>query len=137
MSGVANMAAGISSMNRLRASIASLPVRIRSAVAKDAAEVLTAEVRESFSAGSTVYDTPRPLSVDGAPLTLVKSGRTKADLVFVAIGTIVRAQLGTKYAKFLVGKYKVLPSSLPAAWRAKLEQLVGEYVADFAKETAR
>lgn len=137
MSGVANLRTGISSMNRLRAAIADMPLRIRSAVAKEAAEVLTAEVRKDFAAKVTVYDTPRPLSVGGQSLSLVKTGRTRAELAFVAVGTIVRAQLGSKYAKYLVGKYKVLPMSLPASWAALLEKVVAEYAADWAKEASR
>lgn len=137
MSGVANLRTGISSMNRLRAAIADMPLRIRSGVAKEAAEVLTAEIRQDFAAKVTVYDTPRPLSVTGAPLSLVKSGRTRSELAFVAIGTIVRAQLGSKYGKYLVGKYKVMPMSLPSAWAKKLEGIVAEWAAAWAKEAAR
>ena len=137
MSGVANLRGGISSMNRLRSAIADMPVRVRSAVAKDAAELLSAEVRKDFAAGVTVYDTPRPLGVAGNALSLTQSGRTRSELAFVAIGTIVRAQLGSKYARFLIGKYKVLPMSLPTAWAEKLGKLVAEFAADFAKEAAR
>lgn len=134
MSGVANIGTGITSMNRLRSSIKALPLRIRSAVAKDAEAILTREVQDDYDAGRTVYDTPRPSSVSGAPLTLKQSGKTRGALAFVAIGTIVRAQLGTRYAKYLVGKYKILPQSLPAAWRALLEKMVGEYRDDWARE---
>lgn len=134
MSGVANMAQGITSMNRLKRAIKDLPLRIRSAVAKDAAEVMNMELRSDFASGRTVYDTPRPLSVQGKPLTLVKTGKTREALSFVVIGTILRAQLGMKYARYLVGKYAILPMSLPAAWRAKLQQIVREYREDFARE---
>lgn len=137
MSGVANMRQGIDSMNRLKRSIADLPLRIRTAVAKDAAEVLNMELRSDFDSGKTVYDTPRPLSVTGKPLTLVKTGKTRAALQFVVIGTILRAQLGAKYARYLVGKYKILPQSLPAAWRAKLQKIVDEFREDYARELAR
>jgi len=141
VSGVANMAAGISSINRLRSTIKALPLRIRSAVAKDAEAVLTRRAQESFDGGETVYGTPRPTSKSkahpGTALTLKKSGKTRGALSFVAVGTIVRAALGTRYAKFLVGKYQVLPMSLPASWRAKLETLVREYREDFEREALR
>lgn len=137
MSGVPNARTGIDSMNRLKAAIKDLPIRIRSAVAQDAAGVLNNEMRSAFNSGRTVYDTPRPLSVNGAPLTLVKTGATRSALFFVVIGTILRAQLGTKYGKYLVGKYGVMPQSLPAAWRAKLTQIVDEYRADFEREYGR
>ena len=137
MSGVASMRQGIDSMNRLKGAIRDLPIRIRSAVAKDAAEVLNMELRADFAEGRTVYDTPRPLSVDGKPLTLVKTGRTRDALSFVVIGTILRAQLGAKYARYLIGKYKILPMSLPAAWRGKLERIVREFREDWERELAR
>lgn len=135
MSGVRNMGAGITSIARLRSSIKELPLRIRNAVAEEAAEVLNLEVRDDFAAGRTVYDTARPLSVSGKPLTLVgKTGRTRDALGFVALGTIVRAQLNTPYARYLIGKYGILPQSLPAAWREKLERIVREYREDWARE---
>ena len=34
-------------------------------------------------------------------------------------------------------EYKVLPMSLPAEWRGKLEQIVDEYRADFEREALR
>lgn len=137
MSGVKNITRGIDSINRLKAAIKDTPLRIRRAVALDAAEILSARMRDSFAAGQTVYDTPRPLSVDGKPLSLVKTGRTKEALNFVAIGTILRAQLPTKYAKFLVGKYKIMPQRLPAAWAQELATLVREYREVFEQEMAR
>jgi GDP-L-fucose synthase len=82
------MAAGISSIARLRTAIKDLPIRIRSAVAKDAEAVLTSAVRESFDEGETVYGTARPASKTGQPLTLRKTGATRSDLGFVAVGTI-------------------------------------------------
>lgn len=137
MSGVRNMAQGITSLNRLRASIRELPLRLRSAVAKDAEGVLTNLMQDEFAAGRTVYDTPRPLGVKGNRLSLVKTGKTKSALHFVAIGTIVRAQLGTRYAKYLIGKYQIMPQRLPVAWQMKLEQFVREYVQVFEAEAAR
>ena len=137
MSGVRNMRSGIDSINRLKGALRDLPLRIRSAVAKDAAEILTRELRADYAAGLTVFDEPRPLSVKGQKLTLVKSGRTYSDVYFTAVGTILRASLGTKYAKYLIGKYRILPQKLPVKWSAQLEQIVREYREDFERELAR
>jgi hypothetical protein len=52
---------------------------------------------------------------------------------FKRVGTIIRAELSARYARYLVGKYKVLPMSLPAAWRDYLQTLIAEYQAE-AKE---
>jgi len=137
VSGVKNLRAGIDSINRLKAAIKDAPIRVRAAVAQDAAEVLTREIRGAFSSGRTVYDTPRPLSVDGGRLSLVRSGRVRGDLQFVRVGTILRAQIGAAYARFLVGKYAILPQRLPEAWARALTKIVDEYRADFEREATR
>lgn len=138
MSGVRNIQKGITSLARLRAAIRDLPLRIRESVAKDAAGYLDIEVRADFGAGRTVYDTPRPLAVGkktiGQRLTLVKSKKTRDNLGVTQVGTIVRAALGTPYAKYLVGKYQILPQTLPASWQEYLNKLVREYREDWEQE---
>jgi hypothetical protein len=98
-------------------------------VAKRAAPELTVLTRVAFGSNTTVYDKARPAGVDGQALSLVKSGATRAALGFVnAAGTtIVKCVLPTAWAKFLIGKYKILPSgTLPAAWRRRLTQVVAQ-----------
>lgn len=127
MSGVSGLQQGITSINRLKRAIRELPKHMQESVAEDAAGYLDIKIREDFAKARTVYDTPRPLSVDGKPLSLVRTGMIKQTLAFTAIGTIVRAELSTKYARYLIGKYKILPQRLPVAWRQYLETLVQEY----------
>ena len=134
MNGATNIRQGLASLARVRSAIKDLPIRVRAEVAKKAADVLNVELKSDFASGTTVYDTPRPLGVTGKPLSLVKTGATRSALEFVVVGTILRARLGAKYARYLVGKYQILPQSLPAAWRGKLEQIVHEYRAKFARE---
>lgn len=64
-------------------------------------------------------------------------GHVKDGLSFVATGTILRAELSQPYAKYLVGKYKILPMSLPADWGRELEKIVREYREDFEREVSR
>jgi hypothetical protein len=137
VSGVRNMSAGISSLARLRSAIKDLPLRIRADVARDAQAILSRKLDEAFDAGQTVYGTSRPVGVQGNPLSLVASGKTRSALAFVAIGTIVRAQLNTRYAKYLVGKYQILPQRLPSDWSAALSALVAKHRARFQAEVAR
>ncbi len=137
MSGVANLNAGITTIARLRKAIADLPLRIRQAVATDAADALNAEVRADFARGVTVYDEPRPAGVKGQKLSLVKTGTTKRETGFDAKGTIVRAELATRYAKYLVGKYRILPQKIPPAWQRMLEKIVREYREDWEREALR
>ena len=127
MSGVSNMTAAITSINKLKAAIRTMPQRMRRAVALDAAGYLDIEVRQQFAVGETVFRTPRPLGTDGQKLALVKSGTVRGKLGFKADETVIRANLGTPYAKYLIGKYQILPQKLPAAWAEYLTKLVQEY----------
>jgi hypothetical protein len=136
VSGVRNMSKGISSLARLRSTIKELPLRIRADVARDAQAVLTKALDESFDSGKTVYGQARPLGVKGNALSLVATHKTRSALAFVAVGTIVRAQLNTKYARYLIGKYGILPQSLPASWRAELESIVRKHRDRFQAEAS-
>lgn len=58
--------------------------------------------------------------MDGRELRLVRTGATRAALRFVAVGTVIRCVLGPRYARYLVGKYRILPSgqqAVPFRWR--------------------
>lgn len=117
----------LSSIKGLKTRLQTLPVTIAADVSKRAAPALSTLTANAFSSGRTVYEEARPASVNGGPLTLVKSGATRDALKFVAVGTIVRCVLGPKYSRYLIGKYSVLPmGALPAHWSRKLAQLVSE-----------
>lgn len=117
----------LSTLKGLRQRLQTLPKSLAHNVSQRAAPALTTMTVESFNASRTVYGDARPAGVDGSALTLVQSGAAKASLKFVANGTIVRCVLGTRYTKYLIGKYGVLPNgALPAAWSRKLAQLVKE-----------
>lgn len=137
MSGVRNMSRGIASVAAFRAAVRELPLRLRAAVAKDGEGILTRKVREDFDGGRTAYGLARPLSTEGKALDLMRTGAARASLAFTAVGTILRASLGPRYSKYLVGKYAVLPQSLPVAWRVELEQLVADYRQVWAEEVSR
>ena len=61
-------------------------------------------------------------------LTLVQTGDTRRTMKFKANGRLVRCELGPRYAKYLIGKYKILPigdrTAMPAAWTRALNELV-------------
>lgn len=139
MSGVTNMAAGLATFNRVRAALKSMPLRIRAGVAKDVAPLLTSAVQEAYDSGQTAYSTPRPKSKTGAALTLKKTGATRSDIGFTAVGTIVRAVLGRKYQRYLVGKYQVLPNgAIPVKWRELIAETMREWAtADLQREGFR
>lgn len=115
----------LSSIKALKSRIATMPTTVAHDVAQRAAPAMTALTTEAFASGKSVYGDARPEGADGHALTLRKSGATERSLKFVANGTVVRCVLGPKYAKYLIGKYSVLPNgSLPAAWSARLRDLV-------------
>lgn len=108
---------------RLRA----VPTKAAITIAKAAAPKISALASAAYDGGQTVHGTARPGGVSG-PLTLVQSGATRAQVRFVSDGgTKIRAVLGTKYARYLIGKYQILPSgALPTVWA----QLLGKVAAD-------
>lgn len=114
------------SIRGLKSRIRALPLSVSHDVAQRAAPAMTALTQEAFRSGESVYGEARPESVYGGALTLEQTGATARTLRFVAAGTLVRCVLGTRYARYLIGKYGVLPNgALPARWAARL-RLVAE-----------
>lgn len=117
----------LSSIKALKSTMRALPKTIAADVARRAAPAMTTLTANAFDSSRTVYGDPRPIGVSGQPLELVKSGRTRDALRFISVGTIVRCVLPTKYAKYLIGRYGVLPNgALPAAWSRRLADVVKE-----------
>lgn len=107
----------VGKLRDLRRRLTELPKVVAVNVAKAVAPKLTGTALADFAAGRTAYGEARPLGKKGNALTLVQSGATQALMRFVSVGTLVRVALATRYAKYLVGKYKILPGAkLPAAW---------------------
>lgn len=123
----------------LRQGLAALPITVAQAVAQRAAPELTRRAKTAHLGGKTVYGDERPEGVTGAALTLMRTGDTFRTLRFVQSGTIVRCALGTKYARYLIGKYKILPigdrTAMPVAWAQALDTIVAEEVAKRATAT--
>lgn len=102
-------------------------------VAERGAPVITSMAGASYDSGKTAYDEARPLGVAGNSLDLVVSSKARDSLRFVATGTRIRCVLGPRWAKFLVGKYKVLPQSLPEKWSKALGDIAND---ELAKQVA-
>lgn len=108
-------------LSQLAGALRKLPTRLAQTVAGRVAPAISARAASAYSSGRTVYGDARPLGVQGNALTLMQSGRTQSLLRFVAVGTIVRCVLGTRYAKYLIGKYRILPmGSLPITWQQEI-----------------
>lgn len=103
-----------------------MPITMAHSIAQKVAPKLTDTVQRDYDTARTVYGEARPRGVSGQPLDLVgKTGRTRETTNFNASGRIVRAALGTKWAKFLIGKYRILPNGpLPVEWKREIDQVV-------------
>lgn len=106
----------------------ALPKRLAQDVAARVAPVITGMAQSAYASGKTVYGESRPAGVNGNALDLVVTGDAQGGVRFNAVGTIVRAVIPVRYARFLVGKYKILPvGGLPVAWsRAIGDEARGE-----------
>jgi hypothetical protein len=142
--GVTRLRGDLGTLRALRNSIASMPVTLSHAVAARVAPNLTEQAQASYDSGQTVYGAARPLSIKGEPLTLVETGTVRSQLKFNALGTKVTVSIGPNYARFLIGKYGILPSgdraAIPAPWVAAIDRIVREegakYVAAMPRSTA-
>jgi hypothetical protein len=105
-------------------------------VAERGAGKISTAARESFDAGRTADDQPRPLGTRGNEVDLVVSGDLRATaLRFLHDGTTrIRAALRKRYHGVMVGRFGVLPGArLPAKWR----QLLGLTANGVLTEEAR
>lgn len=125
-----SVSGNIGSLGDLRKRIAAMPIELAERVARDAAHTISQLSRSSYTGGRTAYGTGRPRGAMGRALDLVQTGATLSDMRFVSTGMIIRAKLGPKYAKYLVGKYAVLPGRkvIPSQWSLALNKLVSEAV---------
>lgn len=117
----------VGKLRTFKQQLREFPITLAAEVSKAAAPALTDLAASAYDGGRTVYGDTRPKGVDGQALDLDATGATRAQVRFVAVGTVVRCVLGTRYAKYLVGKYSILPNgnaAVPTAWRAKLDALV-------------
>lgn len=121
MSGVIGYHRNLRALNKELKKVSEV-VAIR--VARRCAGALNYVVRASFDSSQTVYDDHRPLGKRGNELTLVKSGSVRGAIGFVSDGTSkIRAVLAQRYAKYLVGKYRILPiggATIPFKWQVIL-----------------
>lgn len=118
-------------VNDFKRNLRALPITLATAVAKAAAPRMTELTREAFDGNRNVYGDARPAGADGQPLTLEATGETRRTLEFTQIGRLVRAALRTKYGRYLIGKYQILPNgALPVKWTQSLREVAA---AEFKK----
>jgi hypothetical protein len=116
------------SMAGLAGSLRGMAAAIAVGSAVRATPALTALLRKNHGVSRNVYGDLYPASkLDGHQLDLKASGATEAGLNFQRIGSIVRCALPTPYAKYLVGKYKILPNGgIPVEFKRIIDSIVPE-----------
>lgn len=117
-------AAALRSINSLKRALKSLPITSVARIAARAAPAMSELAQDAHASGQTVYARPRPRGVDGEALSLERTGATRQALQFVATGRDIRTAKLPRYARWLIGRYDILPNGpLPAAWRERLRDI--------------
>ncbi len=111
----------------LKRTLRKLPITASARIATRAAPEMTKLAETDYDAGQTAYGRARPLSVDGKPLDLERTGATRQALSFIAVGTTTRLTTLPRYAKYLISSYSILPNGpLPASWREMLTSIAAQ-----------
>lgn len=125
-------------LSELRKSLIDLSrtngVRCAQYVASKMAPLLTNLMQASFDSGQTIFDESRPVGERGNRLSLVDTGAVRSSLRWVQAGRIVRVALGQRYAKYLIGKYKIMPSGnqeLPFRWQNEMLDTANDAIAEW------
>lgn len=124
---------GTPNLLRLNRRLTTITTEKAAIVARRCAAEITERAQASYDSGQTVYGDARPTGVNGDALTLVRTGDTRNLIRFTSDGgTKIRCSLGgLKYAKYLIGKYKILPignAALPWRWIEIIQRIWFEEV---------
>lgn len=114
----------------LARTLRELPRTIAAHTAKEGAPVLTAELQGTYESRRNAYGDPNPVGENGEQLTLKDSGDLDAALDFTATGSVMKTKTLPRYARYLIGKYGVLPNNnvaIPIAWSRRLDAIVKAY----------
>jgi hypothetical protein len=124
-------AAALRSIRSLKRALKSLPITSVARIAARSAPAMSEFAQAAHASDKTVYDRPRPLGVDGRKLDLERTGATRRALQFIATGRDIRTTTLPRYARYLIGKYDVLPNGpLPAVWRERLREIAAKVLYD-------
>lgn len=123
---VMTLKGNVNDLRKLGTRLQRFPITLAATVASRSAPELTRLARLAFAQRRTVYGDRRPDGVAGS-LSLVRTGDTERTVHFARVGTIVRCVLGPRYARYLVGRFRILPMGrMPASWSATLRRIVFE-----------
>lgn len=119
------------SLHSLKRALKKLPISASARIAARSAPAMSQLAGQAFDAGQSVYGPARPRGVDGQALTLEKTGRTRASLEFRATGRDIRLTRLPEYARYLIGRYDILPNGpLPTSWRERMTDIAAQVLHD-------
>jgi hypothetical protein len=111
-----------------------LPIVLGERIARKAAPVIQAKIQEAYHSGTDVYGVARPAGKSGS-LDLVQTSATVGSIGVAALGTKIRSKLGPRYAKYIVGKYRVLPmGAIPVSWQEELARITRAEIVAYVME---
>jgi len=95
-------------------------------VAARVAPMIESMAHADFDAGRNCYGDVRALGKYG-PVTLRRTGRMRASFGFDAVGSTIRSRLLANYAKYMIGRFKILPigdrTAIPVKWRRAIDDV--------------
>lgn len=116
---------GNAALLSLKRTLQTFPTTLAVDVASRAGPALTDLTRDAHGSRRGTYGDPYPVGADGEQLDLYRTGAVAGGLGFSASGTVVRAVLDEPYAKYLIGKYNILPNgAMPVEWKREMDALV-------------
>lgn len=124
----------------IKKALGRLPSEAAAEIAKQVAPDLTQRVQADYSAGRTVYGDPRPPHPStGRVPDLVRTGTTRSQLHFRAIGTTTEARLAGRHVKYLIGWFKIMPigsAALPRSWVRSIDEISRRVLAKIVGKVA-
>lgn len=115
---------GVTSLQDFSKKLRELPRTVAIKVAAAAAPALTNAAKATFASSQNAFGEDWVPGAEGQTVTLKESGTLASTIQYVAVGTKIRVALGTRYAKYQVGKRPIFPRQgdpLPEAYRDALE----------------
>ena len=120
---------GLKSLRALSAALKRIGAQTSQRVAARVAPVLTALARAAFAQQQSPFGDAWDPGVDGAPVTLRATGKLLGTLRFAAVGSRVRAVLAVPYARYHIGKRRILPAGgIPDSWEKAIEEIFRDEV---------
>jgi hypothetical protein len=114
-------------LRALAKALRKLPITASARIAARAAPEMSQLAGGAYDTGVTVYNAARPRGTDGSALSLEQTGATRRAVEFRATGRDIRTAPLPRYARYLIGKYDILPNGpLPAAWRERMTRIAAQ-----------